>query len=79
MPNLKAKIDGNNKKLENTTAPKTKLCNCLKKENCAMRGACLTENVLHYIRISCEDKHVKRYCTKESVELLFKNVMPIKK
>ena len=57
MPNLKAKIDGHNKKiLENTPPPKTKLCNCLKKENCPMRGACLTENVLYYTRISCDDK-----------------------
>ena len=43
MPNLKVKIDGHNKKiLETTLLPKTKLCNCLKKENCLMRGACLT-------------------------------------
>ena len=60
MPNLKAKIDGHNKKiLENTPPPKTKLCNCLKKENCPMRGACLTENLLYYARISCDDETYK--------------------
>ena len=60
MPNLKAKIDGHNKKiLETTLPPKTKLCNCLKKENCPMRGACLTENILYYARISCDDKTYK--------------------
>ena len=33
MSNLKAIIDGHNKKiLENTRSPKTKLCNCLKKK-----------------------------------------------
>ena len=33
MPDLKAKIDGHNKKiLENTLLPKTQLCNCLKKK-----------------------------------------------
>ena len=49
MPNLKTKTDGQNKKiLENTPPPKTKLYNCLKKENCPMRGACLTEN--YYIK-----------------------------
>ena len=54
MPNLKkAKIDEHNKKiLENTPAPKTKLCNCLKKENCSMRGESLTKNVLYYAEIS---------------------------
>ena len=57
MPNLKAKIDGHNKKILKTTPPpKTKLCNCLKNENCPMRGACLTENILYYARISCEDE-----------------------
>ena len=40
MPNLKHKIDGHNKKiLETTLPPKTKLYNCLKKENCPMRVA----------------------------------------
>ena len=37
--------------LKNTPLPKTKLCNCLKKENCPMRGASLTENVLYYAKI----------------------------
>ena len=33
MPNLKPKIDGHDKKiLETTPPPKTKLCNCMKKE-----------------------------------------------
>ena len=40
IPNLKAKIDGHNKKiLKNAPPPKTKLRNCLKKEICPMRGA----------------------------------------
>ena len=68
MPNLKSKIDGHNKKiLEKTPPSKTVLYNCLKKENCPMRGACLTENVLYYSRISCHDetyelKLYKRIC-----------------
>ena len=57
MSNLKAKIDGHNKKmLETTPPPKTKLCNCLKKEKWPMRGACLTESLLYYWRISCDDE-----------------------
>ena len=48
MSNLKAKIDGYDKKtLENKPPPKTKLSNCLKKEKSPMRAACLTENVLY--------------------------------
>ena len=68
MPNLKAKIDGHNKKiLENTLPPKTNLCNCLKKVNCSMRGAYLIENILYYARISCDGetyitKLYKRIC-----------------
>ena len=60
MANLKAKTDGHDKKiLENTPPPKTKLCNCLKEENCSMRGSCLTQNVLYYARISCDDETYK--------------------
>ena len=48
MSNLKAKIDGYDKKtLENKPPPKTKLSNCLKKEKSPMRGACLAEKVLY--------------------------------
>ena len=73
MPNLKAKIDGHNKKiLENTPPPKIKLCNCLKKENCPMRGACLTENVLYYTRISCDDETYKPKLYKGTCETTFK-------
>ena len=50
MLNLKAKIDGHNKKI---VPPKPKSCNFLKKENCPMSGACLTENGLYYAIISC--------------------------
>ena len=37
--------------LKNTPLPKTKLCKCLKKQNCPMGGANLTENVLYYAKI----------------------------
>ena len=61
MPNLKAKIDGHNKKILETTPPlKNKIIQLLeKKENCRMRGACLTENILYYAGISCDDKTYK--------------------
>ena len=73
MPNLKAKIDGHNKKiLENTPPPKSKLCNCLKKENCPIRGTCLTENVLYYTRICCDDETYKLKLYKRICETTFK-------
>ena len=36
--------------------PKIKSCNCLKKDNCLMGGTCLTENILYYVKISCDDE-----------------------
>ena len=77
IPNLKAKIDGHNKKIpENTPPPKAKLCNCLKK-NWLLRGACLTENILYYARINCvKTKHRNRNCIKESAKLFFKKISP---
>ena len=73
MPNLKAKIDGHNKKiLETTPPPKTKLCKYLKKENCPMRGACLTENILYNARISCDDETYKPQLYKGICETTFR-------
>ena len=43
----------------NFSFSKTKLCNRFKKENGPMRGACLTKNVVYYVRISYEDKTYK--------------------
>ena len=72
MPNLKAKIDRHNKKILENTPAKTKLCNCLKKENCPMRGACLTENVLYYARTSCDGETYKPKLYKGICETTFK-------
>ena len=73
MLNLKSNNDGHNKKaLENTPPPKTNLCNCLKKENYPMRGACLTENILYYARISCDDEMYKLKLYNRICETTFK-------
>ena len=45
--------------LENTPLPKIKLCNYLKKANCPMRGASLTENVSYYANISYDGEKYK--------------------
>ena len=87
MPNLKAKIDGHNKTVfENTPSLKTNLCSCLKKENCPMKEencpmkeencpmkeACLTQNVLYFARISCDDKTYKPKLCKGICKTTFK-------
>ena len=78
MPNLKVKIDGHNKKiLKNTPPVKTKLCNCLKKENCLMGGACLSENVSYYARISCDVETYKLKLYKGIHKQLLKNITQI--
>ena len=68
MPNLKTKIDGHSKKiLENTLPLKTKLCSCLKIENCPMAGVYLTENVLCYAKISCDEEKYKPKLYKKGI------------
>ena len=42
------------------------------KKKCSMRGACLTENVLYYARISCDDKTCKPKLYKGIFETTFK-------
>ena len=58
-----------------TLPPKIKLCNCLKKENCPMRGACFTENILYYnriSRISCDNETYKSKLYKGICKTTFK-------
>ena len=54
------------KKYLKTYPLQKKLCNSLKKENFPMRGACLTENVLYYTRVSCDDETYKPKLYKET-------------
>ena len=73
MPNLNSKIDVDNKKiLENTPPPKTKLCNCFKKEYYPTRRVCFTENVLYYARISSDNETDKPRLYKAICETTFK-------
>ena len=48
----------------------------MKKENCPMRGACLTENILYY-KISCDNKKYKPKLYKEICKTTFVNVIQI--
>ena len=43
-----------------------------------MRDACLTENILYYAKISCDDKKHNQNCIKESAKLTLRNATQIK-
>ena len=58
--------------LKNTPPPKTKFCNCLKKDDFPMSGDSLTENVLYYSKISCVDEKNKPKLYKRVRETTFK-------
>ena len=49
----------------------------LEKRKLPNRGACLTENILYYARISCEDETDKPKLYKGIRETTFKNVTQI--
>ena len=52
MQNLKAKVDGHNKKnTQKDIIFKNKNIPLLEKKICLMKGACLIENVLYYAKI----------------------------
>lgn len=51
MLNLKPKINGPNKKiLENTPPLQIKKFKYLKKENCSIKAAYLTQNILYHVK-----------------------------
>ena len=52
MQNLKAKVDGHNKKnTQKDIIFKNKNIPLLEKKICLMKGACLIENILYYAKI----------------------------
>ena len=74
MSNLKAKIDGHNKKiLENTPLPKTKLSNCLKKENSQSEEPVLLKVFYTTLEYVVTTKQIDRSCIKEFANLFLKN------
>ena len=74
MSNLIAKIDGHNKKiLENTPLPKTKLSNCLKKENSQSEEPALLKMFYTTLEYVVTTKQIDRSCIKEFAKLFLKN------
>ena len=56
MPNLQNLINSHNQNiLKNQPQSTPKTCNCLKKENCPMNGLYLTESLLYYNTITCNN------------------------
>ena len=74
MPNLKAKIDEHNKKIFENSPIKNIYIQLIEKRELPMRRTCLTENILYYARISCNDGTFNQYCIKEFAKLPLKKV-----
>ena len=61
MPNMKSIISGHNKQIlqksraEADNAP-IKLCNCQKKAQCPLNGACLTKSVIYQVTVTLKDE-----------------------
>ena len=80
MPNIRSKINGNNKKIlqAKPTEPQ-KLCNCLVKEDCPLNGLCLMTSIIYQATIKCSVVNTNKRGTKESVKRHSRNVMPVTK
>ena len=72
MPNIRSKINGNNKKIlqPKPTEPQ-KLCNCLVKEDCPLNGLCLMTSTLYQATIKCNNSIYKQKRYKEICETTF--------
>ena len=57
MPNLKQKIDSNNKSTlqKMSTPPTSKACNCRRPADCPMTGDCLRSSVVYQATVTTED------------------------
>ena len=74
MSNPKAKIDGHNKEnIRKHTASKNKIMELFEKKKIPMREVCLTENVLYYVKISCDDERYKPKLYKGIYKTICKN------
>ena len=72
MPNIRSKINGNNKKIlqAKPTEPQ-KLCNCLVKEDCPLNGLCLMTSIIYQATIKCSDSKCKQKRYKGICETTF--------
>ena len=55
MPNIKTKINSDNRQILRNTL--SKHCNCQQKENCPINGACVS--LVYYATINCNNKNYK--------------------
>ena len=56
MPNMKAVIGGNNKKLLETEKCDSRKCNCPKNATCPLDGECLASNIVYQATVTCDNK-----------------------
>ena len=60
MRNIKAIINGHNKKVLNNQSQTTNIkCNCLQKNECPLNGLCQTKNVIYEATVSSNDPFYK--------------------
>ena len=56
MPNMKAMIDGNNKKLLEIEKSDSRTCNCPKNATCPLDGECLASDIVYQATVTCDNK-----------------------
>ena len=56
MPNMKAMIDGNNKKLLETEEIDVRKCNCPKNTTCPLDGECLESDIVYQATVTSNNK-----------------------
>ena len=56
MPNMKAVIDGNNKKLLEMEKSDSRKCNCPKNATCPVGGECLASDIVYQATVTCDNK-----------------------
>ena len=58
IPNVKAIIEGNSRKLlkNNTNAEEERKCNCPSSTICPLEGECLAKDVVYQATVTCGDK-----------------------
>ena len=62
MPNIRSIINRRNAKiLESTEEPSVSTCNCRKKSDCPLDGACLERNVVFKATITTDNGDTKTY------------------
>ena len=63
MSNFKNYISRNNRKAEHKMLPEQRSCSCRNKENCPLKGKCLTSGVVYRAKLTRQDNGQQFYYT----------------